>query len=85
MDNKNDNNKINEETPKVVTPGTDNTVNSTPVNNEPKVVEASNTNEVNQQTVNTSNNQDNTVPTSVKLEKTLLVKRKKDILYFLFY
>ena len=77
MDNKNDNNKINEETPKVVTPGTDNTVNSTPVNNEPKVVEASNTNEVNQQTVNTSNNQDNTVPTSVKLEENTTGKKKK--------
>ena len=77
MDNKNDNNKINEETPKVVTPGTDNTVNSTPVNNEPKVVEDSNTNEVNQQTVNTSNNQDNTVPTSVKLEENTTGKKKK--------
>ena len=76
MDNKN-NNKTNEETPKVVTSGTDNTVNSTPVNNEPKVVEASNTNEVNQQTVNTSNNQDNTVPTSVKLEENTTGKKKK--------
>ena len=76
MDNKNDNNKINEETPKVVTPETDNTVNSTPVNNEPKVVEASNTNEVSQEK-SADNNQDNTVPTAAKIEENTTGKKKK--------
>lgn len=76
MDNKNDNNKINEETPKVVTPETDNTVNSTPVNNEPKVVEASNTTKVIQEK-SADNNQDNTVPTAAKIEENTTGKKKK--------
>ena len=75
MDNKN-NNKTNEETPKVITPETDNTVNSTPVNNEPKVVEASNTTEVSQEK-SADNNQDNAVPTSAKIEENTTGKKKK--------
>ena len=77
MNDKNNNEKINEETPKVVTPVTDNTVNSTKASNEPKVVEVTNTSEVNQQTINTNNNQDNVVPTSVKLEENTTGKKKK--------
>ena len=77
MDNKNDNNKTNEEQPKVITPGTENTVNSTQVNNEPKVVEAVNTNEVAQKTVDQNNTQDNTVPTAAKIEENTTGKKKK--------
>ena len=77
MNEKNNNNNINEDAPKIITPGTENTVNSTPVDNGPKVVEASNTNEVNQKTVNPSSNQDNTVPTSAKIEENTTGKKKK--------
>ena len=76
MDNKNNNNEnINEETPKVITPGTDNVEN-----NKPQIVEVTNTNEVNQKTVeiNTSqNNTDNVVPTSVQIEENTTSKQKK--------
>ena len=79
MNDKNNNN-INEETPKVITPGTDNVVSSTKVDNKPQVVEVTNTNEVNQKTVdvNTSqNNTDNKVPTSVQIEENTTGKKKK--------
>ena len=75
MNDKNNNEKINEETPKVITPGTDNVEN-----NKPQVVEVTNTNEVNQKTVdvNTSqNNTDNAVPTSVQIEQNTTGKQKK--------
>ena len=76
MDNKNNNNEnINEETPKVITPGTDNVEN-----NKPQVVEVTNTNEVNQKTVETNtsqNNTDNKVPTSVQIEENTTGKQKK--------
>ena len=48
MNDKNNNEKINEETPKVITPGTENIEN-----NKPQIVEVTNTNEVNQKTVET--------------------------------
>ena len=76
MDNKNNNNEnINEETPKVITPGTDNVEN-----NKPQIVEVTNTNEVNQKTVETNtsqNNTDNKVPTSVQIEENTTGKKKK--------
>lgn len=75
MNDKNNNEKINEETPKVITPGTENIEN-----NKPKIVEVTNTNEVNQKTVdvNTSqNNTDNAVPTSVQIEENTTGKQKK--------
>ena len=76
MDNKNNNNEnINEETPKVITPGTDNVEN-----NKPQIVEVTNTNEVNQKTVETNisqNNTDNVVPTSVQIEENTTGKKKK--------
>ncbi len=76
MDNKNNNNEnINEETPKVITPGTDNVEN-----NKPQIVEVTNTNEVNQKTVETNtsqNNTDNVVPTSVQIEENTTSKQKK--------
>lgn len=80
MNEKNNNENINEETPKVITPGTDNVVSSTKVDNKPQVVEVTNTNEVNQKTVdvNTSqNNTDNKVPTSVQIEENTTGKKKK--------
>lgn len=80
MNDKNNNENINEETPKVITPGTDNVVSSTKVDNKPQVVEVTNTNEVNQKTVdvNTSqNNTDNKVPTSVQIEENTTGKKKK--------
>ena len=76
MDNKNNNNEnINEETPKVITPGTDNVEN-----NKPQIAEVTNTNEVNQKTVETNisqNNTDNVVPTSVQIEENTTGKKKK--------
>ena len=76
MDNKNNNNENNnEETPKVITPGTDNVEN-----NKPQIVEVTNTNEVNQKTVETNtsqNNTDNKVPTSVQIEENTTGKKKK--------
>ena len=76
MDNKNNNNEnINEETPKVITPGTDNVEN-----NKPQIVEVTNTNEVNQKTVETNtsqNNTDNAVPTSVQIKENTTGKKKK--------
>lgn len=75
MNEKNNNNNINEDAPKIITPGTDNVEN-----NKPQVVEVTNTNEVNQKTVdvNTSqNNTDNAVPTSVQIEQNTTGKQKK--------
>ncbi len=76
MNDKNNNNEnINEETPKVITPGTDNVEN-----NKPQIVEVTNTNEVNQKTVETNtsrNNTDNAVPTSVQIEENTTGKKKK--------
>ena len=75
MDNKNNNENINEETPKVITPGIDNIEN-----NKPKVVGETNTNEVNQKTVDVNTSQDNTdnkVPTSVQIEENTTGKKKK--------
>ena len=76
MNDKNNNNEnINEETPKVITPGTDNVEN-----NKPQIVEVTNTNEVNQKTVETNtsqNNTDNKVPTSVQIEENTTGKKKK--------
>ncbi len=73
MDNKNDNNKINEETPKVITPGAENVVTSTLEDNKPQVVEVINTNEVAQNTVDNNN----TVPTSVQMKENTTGKQKK--------
>ena len=75
MNEKNNNNNINEDAPKVITPGTDNVEN-----NKPQVVEVTNTNEVNQKTVETNtsqNNTDNKVPTSVQIEENTTGKKKK--------
>ena len=75
MNDKNNNEKINEETPKVITPVTDDVEN-----NKPQVVEVTNTNEVNQKTVETNtsrNNTDNAVPTSVQIEENTTGKQKK--------
>lgn len=75
MNDKNNNENINEETPKVITPGTDNVEN-----NKPQIVEVTNTNEVNQKTVETNtsqNNTDNKVPTSVQIEENTTGKKKK--------
>ena len=75
MNDKNNNEKINEETPKVITPVTDDVEN-----NKPQVVEVTNTNEVNQKTVETNtsrNNTDNAVPTSVQIEENTTGKKKK--------
>lgn len=75
MNDKNNNEKINEETPKVITPVTDDVEN-----NKPQVVEVTNTNEVNQKTVETNtsrNNTDNKVPTSVQIEENTTGKQKK--------
>lgn len=69
MNDKNDKNKINEETPKVITPGTDDVEN-----NKPQVVEVTNTDEVDQKTVETDNT---TVPTSVQIEENNSGKQKK--------
>lgn len=80
MNDKNNNENINEETPKVITPGTDNVVSSTKVDNKPQVVEVTNTNEVNQKTVDVNTSQDNTdnkVPTSVQIEENTTGKKKK--------
>ena len=85
MDNKNDNNKINEETPKVITPLIDNSVNSTKVNNEPKVVEVSNTKEVNQQPINTGNSQDNTGSKKKKGHPIFLVLLMLFLFAFVFF
>ena len=75
MNEKNNNNNINEDAPKVITPGTDNVEN-----NKPQIVEVTNTNEVNQKTVETNtsqNNTDNKVPTSVQIEENTTGKKKK--------
>ena len=75
MNEKNNNNNINEDAPKVITPGTDNVEN-----NKPQVVEVTNTNEVNQKTVETNtsqNNTDNAVPTSVQIKENTTGKKKK--------
>ena len=75
MNEKNNNNNINEDAPKIITPGTDNVEN-----NKPQVVEVTNTNEVNQKTVETNtsrNNTDNKVPTSVQIEENTTGKQKK--------
>ena len=75
MNEKNNNNNINEDAPKIITPGTDNVEN-----NKPQVVEVTNTNEVNQKTVETNtsqNNTDNKVPTSVQIEENTTGKKKK--------
>ena len=85
MDNKNDNNKINEETPKVITPLIDNSVNSTKVNNEPKVVEVSNTKEVNQQPINTGNSQGNTGSKKKKGHPIFLVLLMLFLFAFVFF
>lgn len=80
MNDKNNNENINEETPKVITPGTDNVVTSPKMDNKPQVVEVTNTNEVNQKTVGTNTSQDNTdnkVPTSVQIEENTTGKKKK--------
>ena len=75
MNDKNNNENINEETPKVITPRIDNIEN-----NKPKVVGETNTNEVNQKTVDVNTSQDNTdnkVPTSVQIEENTTGKKKK--------
>ncbi len=75
MNDKNNNEKINEDAPKVITPVTDDVEN-----NKPQVVEVTNTNEVNQKTVETNtsrNNTDNAVPTSVQIEENTTGKQKK--------
>ena len=75
MNEKNNNNNINEDAPKIITPGTDNVEN-----NKPQVVEVTNANEVNQKTVETNtsqNNTDNKVPTSAKIEENTTGKKKK--------
>ncbi len=75
MNDKNNNENINEDAPKVITPGTDNVEN-----NKPQVVEVTNTNEVNQKTVDVNASQDNTdnkVPTSVQIEENTTGKKKK--------
>lgn len=78
MDNKNNNENINEETPKVITPGTENVVNSPKEDNKPQVVEVSNTNEVEQKVVDNNNqNNDTTVPTSVQIEENTTGTKKK--------
>ena len=75
MNDKNNNEKNNEETPKVITPVTDDVEN-----NKPQVVNINSTNEVNQKVVDNNNSNqtnDNTVPTSAKIEENTTGKQKK--------
>lgn len=75
MNDKNNNEKINEETPKVITPVTDDVEN-----NKPQVVNINSTNEVNQKVVDNNNSNqtnDNTVPTAAKIEENTTGKQKK--------
>ncbi len=75
MNDKNNNEKINEDAPKVITPVTDDVEN-----NKPQVVNINSTNEVNQKVVDNNNSNqtnDNTVPTPAKIEENTTGKQKK--------
>ena len=75
MNNKINNEKINEYAPKVITPVTDDVEN-----NIPQVVNINSTNEVNQKVVDNNNSNqtnDNTVPTPAKIEENTTGKQKK--------
>ncbi len=82
MDNNNDNNDKSKETNEV-----ESSVNSTPQNSEPQVVEVTNTKEVEEKPSNVENNNNNdttnVVPTSVELETNTTGKKKKGSSIFL--